>query len=151
MLILRCQKKGTKKMTHQEIENLFNTKVLQKGKLTKITYMKSENGYTKTTTMVVRFINYYNMEIVKQSGKQPTTNSNPNVQVLIPHILTYNVNTGNYLLHCYPMPNIKAKTIYKDPKGQVIDKATYELAVPPKKINPSPVRQIKVQDIISIG
>lgn len=140
-------------MTAKEIENLFATKVLQKGKLTKITYMRSENGYTKTTTIVVRFVNYYHIKSVKESGKQPSTTPNPNVQVLIPHILTYNVNTNNYLLHCYPMPNIKAKSTYKDPNGQTIDKATYELAVPPKKRpnNPSPILQIKVQDIVSIG
>lgn len=139
-------------MTPIEIQNLFNNKTLTKGKLTKIVYERNENGYTKTTTMVVRFVNYYNLKSVKASGKQPSTNQKPNIQVLIPHILTYNTNTNNYLLHCYPMPNIKSKSVYKDPNGQTIDKATYELAVQTKrKGNPSPILQIKVQDLISIG
>lgn len=139
-------------MTPIEIQNLFNNKTLTKGKLTKIVYEKNENGYTKTTTMVVRFVNYCHLKSVKASGKTQPTASNPNVQVLIPHILTYNTNTNNYLLHCYPMPNIKSKSVYKNPNGQTIDKATYELAVPQKrKGNPSPILQIKVQELISIG
>ena len=52
----------------------------------------------KETTMTVRWgINYNNLKSVKESGKTPSTNSNPNIKVLIPHILTYNINTNKYI------------------------------------------------------
>lgn len=117
-------------------------------------YADTENGYIKTTTTKVRFVNYYNIASVKASGKTPNQTTSPNIQTIIPHILTFNSNTQNYLVHCYKTPKNKPIVVYQDPNGKVIDKATYEMAVPPKKKygnNDSPIFQKKLQSIISIG
>lgn len=146
------KRKENLNMTLEEVKMAIAT--IGKGKLTHVTYEKTENGYTKTTTMVCRFINYYNMKSVKESGKtQAQAKPNPNIQTIIEHILTYNTNTQNYLLHCYPLPNQKSKSIYKDNNGNEITKEQYQAVVPPKKTygNPSPVRQIKIQDLVKIG
>lgn len=139
-------------MTIQDIQKLFDSKTIKKGRYYLITYCKVEKGYTKTTTTKVRFVNYYNIKSVKESGKTPTPTS-ANTQVIIPHILTYNTNTQNYLVHCYKTPNSKAKVTYQDSNGKIITKEEYETVVPPKKKygNDSPVFQVKVQDIISLG
>lgn len=141
-------------MTLQECKKLFDTKTIKMGRYYTLVYAETENGYTKTTTTKVRFVNYYNIASVKASGKTQNTNQpNPNIQVIIPHVLTFNSNTQNYLLHCYKTPNGKAKHMYQDPNGNTIDQATYEMAVPPKKKYPnnSPIFQKKLQAVISIG
>ena len=139
-------------MEVKKLTQLFETKQIKKGVYYKLVFAKTQNGYTKTTTTKVRFVNYYNIKSVKESGKKPSDKPNPNVVVIIPHILTYNKNTKNYLVHCYKTPHGKAQSTYTDPSGEQIDKATYELAVPPKKHSgDSPVYQIMLQDIIQIG
>ena len=141
-------------MTFQECKNLFDTKTLKMGRYYTMVYSSTENGYTKTTTTKVRFVNYYNIKSVKAAGKVPNPQAtpNPSIQVIIPHVLTYNSNTQNYLLQCATTPNGKAKSVYQDPNGNEIDKATYEMAVPPKKHGKvEEIFRKKLQDIISIG
>ena len=120
-------------MTVQELKTLFANKTLKLGRFYTLVYADTTNGYTKTTTTKVRFVNYYNIKSVKAAGKTPKANPNSNYQVIIPHVLTYNTHTQNYLLQCATTPKCKVKRIYQDPNGNEIDKATYELAVPPKK------------------
>ena len=140
-------------MTLEKFMEIFNT--LTKGAFTKVAYQKvNDNGYSKETTTTIRFVDYYNIETIKQLNRQPTT-PNPNVETIIPHILTLNKKTGNYLVHLYFVPNAKTITIYKDNNGNEIDKATYETMVPPKKKyhsnTPSVMFQVKLQDLVSLG
>jgi hypothetical protein len=138
-------------MTYQEIQNLFNSKTIKQGKFYKITYITTDqaSGYSKTTTTKTRFVNYYNIKSVKASGKTPMVK--PYETTIIPHILTYNTNKGDYYLHCYIAPNTKSKCVYKDNNGNEIDKATYQAMVKPSQYKPTIVFTKKVQDIISIG
>jgi len=138
-------------MTLQEIQNLFNSKTIKKGKFYTITYVSVDpkSGYTKTTTTKTRFVNYYNIKSVKASGKTPMVK--PYETTIIPHILTYNTNTNQYYLHCYIAPNTKTISTYKDNNGKDIDKATYQAMVKPSNGRPNIVYTKKVQDIISIG
>lgn len=140
-------------MTAKELEQMFQDKTLVKGRYYTIVYARTENGYTKTTKTKVRFVNYYNIATIKAMGKTPTTQPSANTQVIIPHILTYNTNTKNYLVHCYKTPNGKAKTTYQDQNGNTITQQEYEMVNPPKKTYPnnSPVFQIKLHEIVSIG
>ena len=143
-------KKGNKVMTNQEFINLYNQ--MKKGTLHTIVYVKTEKGYTKTTTMLVRFVNYFNTKAYKASGKQPNANPtpNPNIITIIPHVLTTNTKTGNTLVHCYPIKNHKAKSVYQDQNGNTIDKATYEQVVKPKAHGDTPVFQINILNLVSI-
>lgn len=139
-------------MKVQNFQNIYQR--IKPGTLHTIHTLKVlANGYSKETKMLVRFVNYYNVKAVKESGKTPSQGQpNPNIQVLIPHVLTFNQNTGNFLVHCYPVANHKAKSIYKDNQGNTIDKVAYELVNKPRPSSNGAriVFQVNVNDIVDI-
>lgn len=142
-------------MEPKDLIKKFQAKELKKGKFYKMIVEKVEsNGYSRLITIKTRFVNYYNIASVKAEGKTPSTKSMANTYTIIPHILTYNTKTKNFLLHCYETPNSKTRVVYKNDYGVEITKEEFEMVNPPKKTYGSSkpiVRQYKVKDIIHIG
>ena len=134
-------------MTIEEFKAKYEN--IKKGAYTHIVYASGKNGYKKTTSTTIRFVDYYNIKEVKESGAKPSTTPNPNVETIIPHVLTYNKKTGNYLVHLYPTKNHKSHCVY-ELNGIEISKEEYELANPPKKSS-SPVYQVVLTNVISLG
>lgn len=147
-------------MTIQELQEFYANKY-KKGTNIQVVYVHVEgNGFSKKTIARARLVNYYNTKYYKnkvangQAKPQQTTNDN--VIQIIPHILTFNKNTNNYLVHLQAPSKgkIRKQVLYYDNNGNEIDKATYETMVPPKKSYakaPSPTIQIKLQELVQIG
>jgi len=133
-------------MTLKEFQDIK----VRKGKFYKATYQKTINGYTKTTTTTVRFVDYYKTKKAIANGRVPSGKGNPNVQVIIPHVLSYNTNTKNYLVHLQATPNGKTTTIYKDQSGNEITKANYYQATSTKPSAPSDYHNVYLQDLVAI-
>ena len=125
-------------------------KSLKKGTYHTIVYAHSENGYTKTTTMVARLVNYYHIKEVRESGKTEPSEPRKNTIVIVPHILTYNTKTGNYLLHVYPTKHHQPRSTYTNPSGETCTSEEYYDMSGRKPSGPSPVYQIKLQDLVAI-
>ena len=101
--------------------------------------------YEKVSKGVVRFVKYGNINGVQVKGKV-----NPNEQTIIPNVLFHNTNTGSYLVQM-ATTNVKAKCVYKV-NGVEIDKATYEMANPPRKSNGETiVFRVKLENLLSLG
>ena len=145
MLIYTCQKEKY----NMTIKNLTDTLTnIKKGPFKHIQYRGGENGYEKTTTMIVRFINYYHMKSFLESGKTPKA-PNPNETTIIPHILTYNKNTNKYYVHVYPTKHHKAHSTYTF-NGKEITKEEYYQGMKKKPSKPSPVFTISAENVIAI-
>lgn len=141
-------------MTHLELIELFNSKQIKKGRLYSATLVSKDKdtGYHKTYTIRVRFCNYHKTKKYLASGKTPSANGNPNVQVLIPNVLTYNSHTKNYLVSLQTIGNSKPHTIaYYDNNNKEISKSDYQKVVKP---NSKPIDNFFykfVEDVIQIG
>ena len=147
MVLSQEGKKEEKQMTLEQFKEIK----VRKGKFYKATYQKVVNGYTKTTTTTARFVDYYNTKEVKASGKTPNpSKSNPNVEVVIKDVLTFNKNTQNYLVHLQATPNGKTITTYQDQEGNTIDKDTYYKATNTKPSAPSKFHNVKLQDLLKL-
>lgn len=127
-------------------------KTMRKGTYHTIVYRHEEKGYTKTTTMVARLCNYYNMKSTKERGKTAPTTPSKNTITIIPHVLTYNTNTGNYLLIVHPTMSSKSKpqSTYATPSGEPCDSETYYTMSGRKPSPMSETYNIKLQDLVSI-
>ena len=131
------------------IKNLQETlSNIRKGSYTHIKYRGGENGYEKTTTMVVRFVNYYATKDFKESGRTPKS-PNPNVETLIPHILTYNKNTNNYHVHVYTTNHHKAHSTYTLNGKEITEEEYYE-GTKKKPSKPTSVFTINAENVIAI-
>lgn len=97
-----------------------------------------DNGYYFIKTYVGRLCDYENMKSTKEyrltHPKTITNGGSGNVQVIIPNVLYYFTNTGNYNISVKTINEKKhSKTIYFDNNGKEITQAEYELVNPPKK------------------
>ena len=95
-----------------------------------------ENGYYYIKRYVGRLCDYEHMSSTIELRKtQPRkTNNGNNVMVIIPNVLYYYVNTGNYNISVKRINDRKnSSTIYYDNNGNEISKSDYELVNPPKK------------------
>lgn len=136
-------------MLLQDFQNKFATEI-KKGQFTKATWQsvktdKQGNEYKKVSNGVVRFVQYGNIQGVEVKGKV-----NVNEDCLIPNTLYFNAKTNNYLVQL-GTTDTKAKSTYYC-NGVEIDKATYELANPPRNNpNPSPVFRVKLENLLELG
>lgn len=95
-----------------------------------------ENGYYYVKRYVGRLCDYENMaSTIEKRKTQPKRQSNgKNVVVIIPNVLYYYVNTGNYNLSVKKINERKhSKTTYYDNNGNEISREDYEMVNPPKK------------------
>lgn len=96
------------------------------------------NGYYYVKRYSGRLCDYENMsstiELRKTQPRKASNNGN-NVVVVIPNVLYYYVNTGNYNLSVKTIGDNKkhSTTIYYDNNGNEISREDYELVNPPKK------------------
>ena len=127
-------------------------KSLKQGKYHTFTYKHSENGYTKTTTMVARLCNYYNMKSTIEKGIKEPKEPRKNVVVIVPHVLTYNTNTGNYLIAIHPSKSSKSKpqSTYTNPSGETCTSEEYYTMSGRKPSPASDTYNIKLQDLVAI-
>ena len=136
-------------MLLQDFQNKFATEI-KKGQFTKATWQsvktdKQGNEYKKVSNGVVRFVQYGNIQGVEVKGKV-----NVNEDCLIPNTLYFNAKTNNYLVQL-GTTDTKAKSTYYC-NGVEIDKATYELANPPRNNpNPSPVFRVELENLLELG
>ena len=137
-------------ITKELLEKIALVTSTPKGQYVNITYKSIQGHYEKVTNTRTRLINYYNMKEVKEAGITPSE-PKENIETLIPHILTYNKKTGNYLLHVYKTYNKKHTRkckYYKD--GIEISKEEY-LANTKPHTGDSPVITINLKNLISLG
>lgn len=136
-------------MLLQDFQNKFATEI-KKGQFTKATWQsvktdKQGNEYKKVSSGVVRFVQYGNIQGVVVVGKV-----NTNENCLIPNTLYFNAKTNNYLVQL-GTTETKAKSTYYC-NGVEIDKATYEMANPPRNNpTPSPVFRVKLENLLELG
>jgi hypothetical protein len=117
-----------------------------KGRITKGHYKTTQGDYTKETATCVRFVEYSHI-----NGVQPKGKGNPNETHTIKNMLIYNKNTNKHYLQMATVKKAKPKVRYFY-KGQEIDKATYDMANPPRaNAQPLVVFKKDIADIISIG
>ena len=131
-------------MTIVELQN----KNLRHGVFHKASW-KSEkvvNGveYTKVSNGVVRIVKYRNIKQVKAklSVKAPSSK-----QWLIEDLLSYNQNTGNYLVSL-GTTHIKPSSKYYV-NGKEVNKEEYEMVIKPNT-NDSVIFSVKLENLISI-
>lgn len=124
----------------------------KRGTYTTLEKQTEKNGYTKITSCVCRFVNYYNIKTVKAQNKQPIKKDYE--RIIIPHILKENTNTKNVLLLVYTTKNSKqkAKTSYFY-NGEPITKAQYYEGIQEKEknYNIDNLFTVKLCDVLSIG
>ena len=124
----------------------------KKGTYTNVTKATNKDGFTKVVSMVVRFVNYYNIKENKEANKKPIKKDYE--KNILPHILKENINTNNILLLVYLTKNQqqKAKTTYFY-NGQIITEAEYYAGIKENKkpAAPSCVLSFKLADVVSIG
>ena len=136
-------------MLLQDFQNKYATEI-KKGQFTRAKWQsvkvdKQGNEYKKVSNGVVRFVQYGNISGVVVVGK-----TNVNEQCLIPNTLYFNGKTNNYLVQL-GTTDTKAKSTYYC-NGVEIDKATYELANPPRQNSQaSPVFRVKLENLLELG
>lgn len=131
-------------MTIQELHNALAN--IKKGQMVKVHYITVKGNYSKETETVIRFVDYGHINGVQVKGKPNPNETYDNYGVI------YNSNTQQYYLQMATInTNHKAKVKYYL-NGAEIDKATYDLANPPKP-NQQPLVVFKknIKDIISLG
>ena len=137
-------------MTKETFKKWFESKY-HKGTYVVVIKNTKKNGYEKTTRMVARFVNYYNIASIKAKG---TTESKPRdyEQAIIPHVLKTNLNTQNDLLMVYTTNHHKAHTTYTY-NGAPITKEQYYQGIGEKEKNyaPSVLFSMKLNEILSVG
>lgn len=133
-------------MTLQEIKMVMAN--IKKGQMVKVHYQTKgkELGYTKETQMVVRFVEYANINGVQAKGKANPNESYDNNGII------YNSNTQEYYLQMATInTNYKPETHYYL-NGVEITKNEYEIANPSKpRTQPLVVFRKNIKDIISLG
>lgn len=109
--------------------------------------------FTKQTRMVVRFVNYYNIESVIAKGKsEKDSKARDYEETYIPHILKLNRNTNNILLNCYVTNHHKAHSRYFYQGYEISEEEYYEQSGDTKKNYPQSVLySMKLEDIVSVG
>ena len=131
-------------MTIQELTKALSK--IKKGAMTKVCYKTTKGNYSKETETIVRFVQDSHIKGVQAKGK---TNPNESVDNLG---IIFNKNTNKFYLQ---MATIKTKTKAKVKyylNGVEIDKASYELANPPRpNTQPLIVFRKDINDIISLG
>lgn len=137
-------------MTRKQFEEWY--KGYHKGTYVVVIKSTKKNGYEKTTRMVARFVNYYNIKSVIEKGTATNTKPRDYELQIIPHILKTNLNTQNDLLMVYTTNHHKAHTKYYY-NGIEIDKETYYKGTGEKEKNyaPSVLFSMKLNDIYSVG
>lgn len=144
-------------MTLQETMNAMNT--IKRGKYVPVCFKRDIefNGdiYTKTTHMLVRFVNYYNIKEVKEKMANNPTKAkkfNQNVKYIATNI-TYNENTQHFMLGMATTKNSHKKATSEYARnGKEISKEQFDL-VDTKQSKSSPTIWLtkRLDDMISIG
>ncbi|MCR4661710.1 MAG: hypothetical protein K5765_06925 [Clostridia bacterium] len=137
-------------MTIQELQNSLQG--YHYGAFKKATWKSTKiiNGvcYEKTSKGVVRFVDYENMASTKLKRANGSVKKSGNGNNYLIKNVLYQANNGSWLVS---MKTTSKKAIceYKI-NGVVVDKATYELAVPSVK-NDSGMFTVKLENLISLG
>lgn len=136
-------------MTKETFKKWFEQ--YHKGTYVVVVKNTKKNGYEKTTRMVARFVNYYNIASVRAKGTSESKPRDYELQI-IPHVLKTNLNTQNDLLMVYTTNHHKAHTKYYY-NGQEIDKETYYNGIGEKEKNygQSVLFSMKLNEILSVG
>jgi len=137
-------------MTRETFTKWFES--YHKGTYTKVTKETYHGEFTKRTEMVVRFVNYYNIESVKAKGKSDNNKPREYEEQYIPHILKRNKNTNNILLCCYTTNHHKAHTKYFWQGVEISEEDYYLLSGDIKKnYQQSVIYLMKLEDIVKVG
>lgn len=131
-------------MTIQELHNALSK--IKKGAITKVHYITNKGAYSKETETTIRFVEYSHISGVSAKGKVNPNESYDRYGVI------YNKNTQQFYIQFATIEtNHKAKVKYFF-NGVEIDKATFELANPPRpNTQPLVVFRKNIKDIISLG
>lgn len=131
-------------MTIQELHKALSK--IRKGAMVKVHYMTNKGNYAKETETTIRFVEYSHINGVQAKGKV-----NPNESV-DKYGVIFNKNTNKFYLQMATInTKHKAKVKYYL-NGVEIDKATYEIANPPRpNTQPLVVFRKDINDIISLG
>ena len=132
-------------MTLKDLQNTLSK--IKKGKYATIHYQKVNGAYTKDTEKTIRFVEYSHIKGVQAKNK---ANANDNY---VSDFIIYNKNTQKYYLMVATTKSTHKAQVKYYHNGVEIDKATFELANPPKKSYgsvPSPVFKLFIEDIVSI-
>ena len=144
-------------MTLTTLQKILNSK--KRGQFLPITYRKPLGDYEKTTTTIVRLVDYNNVKAVKEMKKAKGIDLNQNTTTMpkkpsadkhLGNNIIYNENTGKTRLQVFPVNNHKPHCIYTY-QGNEIDKDTYYAESGDKQSNPSIVYSINIENIIAIG
>ena len=132
-------------MTLEQIQEKLNQ--IKKGTYFTIIYKKSYGDYTKTTKIVVRLANYYN--VVKKEPLQGAKSNSSDIH--LGNNLIYNTNTNKtrlqvFLTNC---PYHKPQSIYEY-QGNEIDKDTFYQGTNKKPSNVSVMFTLDINDIVAI-
>lgn len=146
-------------MNYEELQNAM--KNVKRGKYTHVVFTKTTivegKTYTKTTDMVVRFVDYNNIKKVqeKKALKSEQTNTKASTiknVIYMGNNITYNINKDTYYLGmATTQNNIKSAHSTYACDNTIITKEDYEQANPSKSGTIDLWLTKKVEDIVSIG
>ena len=139
-------------MKQEQIIRFFDT--YKKGTYTKIVKETTKNGFTKRTKMVCRFVNYYNIGVVKAKGATPRPLREWE-ETIIPHVLKINHNTNNTLPEI-EVPDSLIKDAAQNSDVAIITPITeeaYYLGIGEKKRDyaPTPLFSFKADEVVALG
>lgn len=137
-------------MTQQQFINFYEN--YKRGSYTKMTKQKTRGNYKKVTSIVVRFVNYFNIKAIKEKGTNPASAKPREYEKqIIPHVLKLNTNTNNLLLCAYKTNQHKPHTKYYYNDNEITAEEYYAQSGDKLSNADSVVFNIKLNDIISIG
>ena len=128
-------------------------KKYHKGTYVVVEKIKIIGEFIKKTRMVVRFVNYYNIESVKAQGKSESDSKPRDYEIsIIPHVLKENLNTKNTLLMVYKTNHHKAHNKYYYHDMEISKEDYYSMSGDKEKdYKDTPLFMFKLQDVLSVG
>lgn len=139
-------------MTQLQFIDFYAT--YKRGTYRKLIKEKTNGQFKKVTSLIVRFVNYYNIKTVKEKlkDKPNTETKNPDFEKqIIPHVLKLNLNTNNLLLCAYTTNKHKAHTKYYDGLKEITEDQYYLLSGDKKQtFKESVILNFKLNDVIAI-
>lgn len=136
-------------MTQNEILLFFEN--YKRGSYTRITKQSEKNGFKKITSLVCRFVNYYNIKSVKDRGAT-MPNPRPYEIQIIPHILKLNTNTNNLLLCVYLTNHHKTHTKYYYNDIEITAAEYYTgINEKPREYHETQLFNFKAAEVVALG
>lgn len=138
-------------MTQTEFTKFYDS--YKHGSYTKLIKQKTSGNYKKVTTMIIRFVNYFNIKSVKEKQTDSTQIKTRDYEIqIIPHVLKLNTNTNNLLLSAYKTNKHKAYTKYYLNDIEITENEYYLNSGDKKRNNNDTIIfNFKLCDVLKIG